>query len=151
IPVHLLTVDAIKIYLDKLAPGGVLVFNATNRYVDISGVLKDSADHLGLEALSLSDWYRDYVPEKYGTDFVLLRRSPQTIAKLRTSFNGAPSLAERLDTENWKKFMESMAAEYRKDVGGSMSWEPWKAPDNFGGQLWTDKYSNLLGVLRIGR
>ena len=26
IPVHLLTVDAVKIYLKKLAPGGVLVF-----------------------------------------------------------------------------------------------------------------------------
>ncbi len=152
IPVHLLTVDAIEVYLKKLAPGGVLVFNATNRYVDIAGVLKDSADHLGLEALSLSDWYRDMIPEKYGTDFVILRRKPETIAKLNTTFNGGPSLTERLDTANWQKLLESMAVQYKKDNDGRrMSWEPWKVPENFGGQVWTDGYSNLLGVLRLGR
>lgn len=152
IPVHLLTVDAIEIYLKKLAPGGVLVFNATNRYVDIAGVLKDSADHLGLETLALSDWYRDAIPEKYGTDFVMLRRKQETIDKLKTTFNGAPELAKRLDVQTFKNFMESMAHEYKKqNQGANMDWEPWKVPPNLGGQLWTDKYSNLLGVLRIGR
>jgi len=81
IPVHLLTVDAIEIYLKKLAPGGVLVFNATNRYVEIAGVLKDAADHLGLECWYLSDWYRDLIPEKYGTDFVMLRRTQSLYAR----------------------------------------------------------------------
>jgi SAM-dependent methyltransferase len=151
IPVHLLTTDAIEIYLQKLAPGGVLVFNATNRYVDIAGVLKDSADHLGLEALSLSDWYREAVPEKYGTDFVMLRRKPETIAKLNTTFSGGPALDKRLDVENWKSFMGSMAAEYRRQGTPNMEWQPWKVPENHGGPPWTDKYSNLLGVLRIGR
>ena len=37
IPIHLLTAEAIDLYLDKLAEGGVLVFNCTNRYVDLAG------------------------------------------------------------------------------------------------------------------
>ncbi len=151
IPVHLLTVDAIQIYLDKLAPGGVLVFNTTNKFVDLAGVLKDSADHLGLECLMLSDWHRDLIPEKYGTDFVMLRRKEETIAKMNATFNGGPTLPLRLDLENWSSLLESMAVQHRKNTDARMAWEPWKVPENRGGRLWTDGYSNLLSVLRMGR
>src|SRR5206468_2711821 len=39
IPVHLLTREALAIYADKLAPGGLLVFNISNRYLDLNPVL----------------------------------------------------------------------------------------------------------------
>ena len=37
-PAHLLTVEAIDVYLRALAPGGILLFNTSNRYVDVQGV-----------------------------------------------------------------------------------------------------------------
>lgn len=151
IPVHLLTAEAIEIYLKKLAPGGVLVFNTTNKYVDIGGVLKDSADHLGLECLTLSDWHQPYVPEKYGTDFVILRRKAATIEKLGGTFNGGPSLSKRFDTANWETLMKGMQDFHAHQHPGAkkMPYEPWQAPKNHNGPVWTDRYSNLLGVLRI--
>jgi hypothetical protein len=38
-PAHLLTLEAIDLYLTKLAPDGLLVFHVSNRYVDVPGVV----------------------------------------------------------------------------------------------------------------
>jgi SAM-dependent methyltransferase len=153
IPVHLLTVEAIQAYLDKLAPGGVLVFNTTNRYIRLNGVLKDAADALDLECLALGNWYTKVIPEQYGTDFVMLRRKPTAIAKLGGPFNGGPPLAERLDLERYKSLMSNVS-QFRNghDFASqeTWSWRPWREPENHNGKLWTDSYSNLLGVLDLG-
>jgi SAM-dependent methyltransferase len=39
VPVHLLTREALQLYLRKLAKGGVLVFHISNRYLDLQPVL----------------------------------------------------------------------------------------------------------------
>jgi SAM-dependent methyltransferase len=153
IPVHLLTVEAIQTYLDKLAPGGVLVFNTTNRYLRLNGVLKDAADALDLECLALGNWYTKVIPEQYGTDFLVMRRKPFAIAKLGGPFNGGPPLAGRLDLERYKSLMSDVS-QFRNghDFASqeNWSWRPWREPDNHNGKLWTDTYSNLLGVLDLG-
>jgi hypothetical protein len=155
IPVHLLTLDAVELYLKKLAPGGVLIFNTTNRYVTINGVLKDIADHLDLECIELGNWYTRVIPEQYGTDFVVLRRSEKAVRELGGSFSGGPSLAKRLDHERYEKLMNDIEAvrdvRYPKGEGDyNWGWRRWREPKNLGGRLWTDSYSNLLGVLKIG-
>ena len=43
IPLHLLTREALRLYLEKLADGGVLAFHISNRYLDIEPVLADLA------------------------------------------------------------------------------------------------------------
>jgi SAM-dependent methyltransferase len=43
IPVHLITKEALAIYLRKLAPGGVLFFHITNRHLDLAPVLGNLA------------------------------------------------------------------------------------------------------------
>ncbi|SLN69985.1 Spermidine synthase [Roseovarius litorisediminis] len=50
VPVHLTTLEAIKLYMDRLAPDGVLVFHISNRYYDIDRPLARSAEALGLQA-----------------------------------------------------------------------------------------------------
>lgn len=47
-PVHLLTREAIRIYRSKLAPGGVLAFNLTNRYLDLDAIMARQAQDAGL-------------------------------------------------------------------------------------------------------
>jgi len=51
IPAHLLTVEAISTYLQKLKPGGFLGFHLSNRYYDLRPVLKAAADELGLHGM----------------------------------------------------------------------------------------------------
>jgi SAM-dependent methyltransferase len=50
IPVHLLTREAMSMYLDKLAPGGILLVHISNRYLDLEPVLALAASELGLAA-----------------------------------------------------------------------------------------------------
>ena len=39
IPVHMLTLEAVKLFLDKLKPDGVVLLHTSNRYLDLDGVL----------------------------------------------------------------------------------------------------------------
>jgi hypothetical protein len=43
IPVHLLTREALEVYLDHLEPNGILAFHISNRYVDLEPVLANLA------------------------------------------------------------------------------------------------------------
>ena len=49
IPVHLLTIEAIEIYLRELNPDGVLAIHVTNRHLDLHLVIQQIANHFGLE------------------------------------------------------------------------------------------------------
>jgi hypothetical protein len=51
IPVHLITREAIQLYMNKLTPDGILVVHISNRYLDLRPVLGNLAWDLGLSAL----------------------------------------------------------------------------------------------------
>ncbi len=76
IPVHLLTLEAVDLYLSKLADGGVLIFNTTNRFVDLRPVLADIAAARGLACLHYGDHTRGDIPDRYSSDWVILQRDP---------------------------------------------------------------------------
>ncbi len=50
IPVHLLTIEAIEIYLRELNPDGVLAIHVTNRHLDLQLVIQQIANHFGLKS-----------------------------------------------------------------------------------------------------
>ena len=50
IPVHLTTLEAIQLYLDRLTENGIVVFHVSNRYYDLAQPLAAAAEALGLEA-----------------------------------------------------------------------------------------------------
>ncbi|HYN98192.1 MAG TPA: hypothetical protein VEU28_00805, partial [Actinomycetota bacterium] len=51
IPVHLITREAVQLYMRKLAPGGVLAVHISNRYLDLAPVLGNLSWDLGLSSL----------------------------------------------------------------------------------------------------
>ena len=55
IPMHLLTREAMETYLKHLKPDGVIVFQATNRFVDIAPVVERVAAEFGLASVLVSD------------------------------------------------------------------------------------------------
>jgi spermidine synthase len=55
IPVHLVTREAVEMYLDRLTPSGVLVFHISNRYYDLTQPLARIADKTGLLAAKRVD------------------------------------------------------------------------------------------------
>lgn len=60
IPVHLLTLEAVEIYLSRLAPDGLLVIHVSNQYLDLEPVVAAAAEALGLEARI----WRDILPDE---------------------------------------------------------------------------------------
>jgi hypothetical protein len=55
IPMHLITREAMAAYLRHVKPEGAIVFQATNRFVDITPVVARLADEFGLSAVLVSD------------------------------------------------------------------------------------------------
>jgi hypothetical protein len=55
IPVHLITREAMQLYLDMLAPGGVLALHVSNRYLDLIPVVANLAEDARLGGRLLGD------------------------------------------------------------------------------------------------
>jgi hypothetical protein len=55
VPLHLVTREALALYLRKLAPTGVLAFHITNRHLDLEPVFANLARDAGLSALYQED------------------------------------------------------------------------------------------------
>ena len=62
VPVHLLTQEALTLYLSKLKPQGWLLFNITNRHLDLAPVLAGLARSLRLQAWQRV--HRDLSPDQ---------------------------------------------------------------------------------------
>jgi hypothetical protein len=55
-PLHLLTREALALYVRKLAPNGVIIYNMTNRHLDLEPVLANLARDAGLYSLCRIDF-----------------------------------------------------------------------------------------------
>jgi hypothetical protein len=55
IPMHLMTREALALYLDELAPGGVIAWHVSNRHLDLAPVIGDLAADAGVVAWLQSD------------------------------------------------------------------------------------------------
>ena len=75
VPVHLLTREALAIYLRKLAPGGLLVFNVTNHFVDLHTVLANLAANAGLRAYERDDLHAGRSHGRAPSRWIVLTRS----------------------------------------------------------------------------
>jgi len=82
IPLHLLTDEALGIYLDALAPDGLLLIHISNRFIDLEPVLAAAARGRGLAAAIRTD---NPVRENMLTasSWVLLTRDAAQLARLR--------------------------------------------------------------------
>jgi len=85
VPTHLLTREAIQLYLDRLAPGGILLFNVSNKYLNLSPILAAQASNLGLNALEKVDITvseAEQAAGKFPSDWVVLAPPPGRLAGL---------------------------------------------------------------------
>jgi hypothetical protein len=85
IPMHLLTREAMEAYTRHIKPDGVIVFQATNRFVDISPVVERLAADFGYTAVLVSDQPdgNSNGPEYWrsSTDQIIVTRNSALLAK----------------------------------------------------------------------
>ena len=119
IPAHLVTREAIELYMRKLTDTGLLAFHISNRYVDLSPVLAAVADEQGYPSIVMRDvavtldaWYDR---QRRGID----ASTYVVMAKRREHFRG---------------------------LSAKSCWRPLAHQKTT--RVWTDQYSSILNVLR---
>jgi hypothetical protein len=90
IPVHLLTAEAFALYRRHLAPGGVIVVNVSNRYVDVEPVVARQAERGGWQAVVISNEPADGGSGLLGSDWVLLTDDAARTAAFRAAGGRPP-------------------------------------------------------------
>jgi hypothetical protein len=110
IPIHLITREAIALYLQKLTDNGVLAVHISNRYLLLETVLGNIAQDLGVPGLFNYDSKDKGEVGKTASEWTVLAKNRQALGNL---------------TEDGR-------------------WTPLKVNPAIG--VWTDDFSNLLGV-----
>jgi hypothetical protein len=81
IPIHLITREALAIYLENLAQDGLLAFHISNRYLDLGPVLGNLAADVGLVGFIEND-SDDNIPGKTSSSWVVLARDENSLHRL---------------------------------------------------------------------
>jgi hypothetical protein len=124
IPMHLLTAEALQMYLDKLKPSGALALHISNRHLDLEPVVSQLATRLALEGIA-----------RFDTDAA----SPGDGA------GGDARPASGKQRSHWAVLARpgttTLAA-----MRGLPGWRPLVGPA--GAPLWTDSFSSIFGIIR---
>ena len=100
IPTHLLTLEAMKTYLDHLKPDGILAVHITNHYLDLLPVMAAVAQHFGKVALKYELDPGDQDKYCRSTTWVLIM-SPERAAHLPDQLKDGALLKPREGFKAW--------------------------------------------------
>jgi len=127
IPVHLLTQEAFRVYVQHLRPDGVLAIHVSNRHLQLSPLVSRLGASVGLHSLQVKN--RNIPGYLSGqSSWVLLSRDAAAIEHLERKIRA------RVRYAGVKESDVTLARPEAADLEG--------AP------LWTDDYSNILSVLK---
>lgn len=122
IPLHLLTDEAFGVYLDALAPRGVLLVHISNRFIDLEPALGAEVRRRGLHAAVRED---NPVPdERYGytaSTWVAISRDAGQIKALEA---GAPAMAWQYGA--WRPLSEPAAQVWTDDHASVLPYLQWR-------------------------
>ncbi|MGI8958479.1 MAG: spermidine synthase [Bryobacteraceae bacterium] len=99
IPVHLLTKEALSLYLKHLKPEGVLAFHVSNQYLDLSPVVRQLAEGAGYPAVLVKSRGNEdqlVLP----TDWVLVTRNGAVLKNADVTLHSGP-IASRAGLRPW--------------------------------------------------
>ncbi len=98
IPVHLVTREAVALYVSRLRPGGLIAFHISNQYMDLAPVIARIASDLGLVAIANRDDVarEEAVKEgRSGSTWVVLARNRADLGPLARDSRWSELLAGR--------------------------------------------------------
>jgi SAM-dependent methyltransferase len=117
VPAHLLTREALSLYLSKLAPGGVLAFHVSNRGLQLDRVVGGVSADAGLNARIFND---DYDPDEKGHDpghdpsaWVAVARSAEDLGALASDPRWLPLDASARRLELWRDDFSDVLSVFR--------------------------------------
>jgi hypothetical protein len=121
VPAHLMTVEALRMYMTKMSPRGVIIYHVSNRAMALEGVVGDVIAAAGYPALAQSFSPMDPIDSggyNYGTDAVVVARDRDALGPFR--MRACSEIADELC---------------------------WRAVAPLKERPWTDDYSNVVGAI----
>ncbi len=117
VPVHLLTREALELYLEKLGDHGIVVFNVTNRCLDLEPVLARHAVELGLAGRIREEFPSDIAEEdkklgKTPSRWIVLARTEADLSGLAKDARWR-SLQARLAVAAWTDSYSNLLSVFR--------------------------------------
>jgi spermidine synthase len=94
IPVHLLTREAIRLYLDALAPDGIIGLHISNRYLRLEPVVAGLAADAGLVGMVIDDPFAAEVEGGIESTLAVVARSPDAFGGLAADVHWTASPLE---------------------------------------------------------
>ena len=104
IPVHLLTREALELYLARLQPEGVLAIHVSNQYLDLAPVVGTLAAASGLSAIQIHN-DRDEARQILAADWILLSRDRNFTARLGIHGQSVPMGHEKVWTDDYNNLI----------------------------------------------
>jgi hypothetical protein len=118
IPTHLLTKEAMAIYLGKLAPHGMVMMHVSNRYMELASVVAGIAHANGLVArTNESDRGEDEENHKFSSTVVAVAREEADFGRLAQSDDWVeeePDEEQRVWTDDYSNIIGAMLRQLRR-------------------------------------
>ena len=98
VPAHLLTIEALEIYMSRLSENGILMFHTSNRHLNLNSVLARGADAMGYTAKR--QFFRtdgldlEHRMTALPSDVVLIARSEDDLARLANDDRWQPLVSD---------------------------------------------------------
>jgi hypothetical protein len=150
IPVHLITKEALQLYLDRLNTGGLLGLHISNKFVNLEYVVERLSRELGVAALVFNDSFidkedsyelQDAPPGKTSSSWVVIAKDVDRLKvfaedRFTTQYRYAKEPV-RIDADGTRTPL----------VPGINRWQPLAGNDLV--KPWTDDYSDVLIVMML--
>ncbi|MBT3495058.1 MAG: fused MFS/spermidine synthase [Rhodospirillaceae bacterium] len=122
IPLHLVTREALAVYLSRLAPGGLIMFHISNRHINLRPVLADLAADAGIVAYVQRNHPKGRDKYHYGSSWVAMARTARDLA---------PVLASAPAASPWKMLKAKPGRRVWTDDYGNLititrTWSRWQ-------------------------
>jgi len=148
IPVHLITKEGIKTYLEHLTDDGVICVHTSNRHVNLIKPVVDIANELGLDYLVGKDFNANYIGHT-SSEYVMLAR--KSVKRMEVDDKGQEKeVTYSVLGDLYKIPGESARTTRSGKVNGPIrgSMVRWYHPAGYGMRVWTDDYTNMVSIIR---
>jgi hypothetical protein len=115
IPIHLLTIEAIDLYLSHLKPEGVLALHISNRYLNLAPLVRLLADHYGLEFALIRN-ARDETQGAYTSTWMVLSKNEAFFDFPKIRRNAIPPPADDPELRIWTDDYSNLLPLIKRDV-----------------------------------
>ena len=132
IPVHLITREAMQVYLRNVKPDGAVVFHVTNRYLRLAPVVKQLADEIGYSAVLISDDPTDAYLSR--TDWVVVTKNRDFLDDADVKQKSSP-IEPIAGLQPWTDDFNNLFQILKSDDNAVI----------FGPQWWREAYAKLRG------